>query len=181
LLLLPRDANRYARELQLDVDVGLPLKSLLLNEHGQLLERLQYTSLFLSQPVTDKELQSATDCHVLPIKKQADAQALWSVGWVPPGFTQIGILQSPGESAARPQQSLMFDDGLARFSVFIEPLDDSMASSAHAQVGPTVVVAKPFNSIRGPFMATVVGEVPFATAERVASSVRASDMKGSTP
>ena len=45
LAVTPRDQHRYGFELHLDRDTGLPLKSLLLNEKGQLLERFQFTQL----------------------------------------------------------------------------------------------------------------------------------------
>ncbi|MBF7731636.1 MucB/RseB C-terminal domain-containing protein [Pseudomonas sp. N040] len=172
LLLLPRDANRYARELQLDSATGLPLKSLLLNGQGQLLERLQFTSLEPDASLDSQELQPVTDCRALA--KAATTQAVasdWAIGWMPAGFMQVGILQERSATSGQPVQTLMFDDGLARFSIFIEALGDARVSSAHLQVGPTVVVSRPISTANGQFMATVVGEVPLPTAERIALSV----------
>ena len=42
LLLSPRDQHRYPVEIYVDQFTAVPLKTLLLNEHGQLLERLQF-------------------------------------------------------------------------------------------------------------------------------------------
>ncbi|NQD96265.1 RNA polymerase subunit sigma, partial [Pseudomonas sp. CrR25] len=53
LALLPRDQHRYGVELHLDTASGLPLKSLLLNDKGQLLERFQFTRLDTTTPPAD--------------------------------------------------------------------------------------------------------------------------------
>ena len=172
LLLLPRDADRYAREMHLDAESGLPLKSLLLNDQGQLLERLQFTELKVNQAITAEQLQPVTDCQKAPqVSRAGAAQSLWQARWVPSGFVQSGFSQRPGSVSGLPVESLIFDDGMARFSVFVEPLGDAVVDTAHTQVGPTVVVARPVKTDGGTFMATVVGEIPLATAERILLSV----------
>jgi sigma-E factor negative regulatory protein RseB len=182
LLLLPRDTNRYARELQLDRATGLPLKSLLLNGQGQLLERLQFTSLEPDAALASQELLPVTDCRALPQAAQA-ARAVsdWKIGWMPAGFIQVGVLEDRSDASGQPLQTLVFDDGLARFSVFIEALGETQVNSAHLQVGPTVVVSRPITTARGQFMATVVGEVPLPTAERIALSVAPGSSEAEQP
>lgn len=71
-----------------------------------------------------------------------------------------------------PVACLTYGDGLARFSVFIEPLHGAMVGDARSQLGPTVVVSKRLQTDDGGQMVTVVGEVPLGTAERVALSIR---------
>jgi sigma-E factor negative regulatory protein RseB len=178
LLLLPRDSYRYPRELHLDSESGLPLKSLLLNEQGQLLERLQFTSLSLSQQISEQELQAVNDCQKIPEpEKASEVATAWQVLWMPPGFLQVGVVQRPGAVSGLPVQSLMFDDGLARVTVFIEPLGTEPVENAHGQIGPTVIVSRPFKTTEGAFMATVIGEVPLKTAERIALSIGVKDSK----
>ena len=179
MLLLPRDTYRYARELHLDSESGLPLKTLLLNEQGQLLERLQFTSLSLSQQISEQELQALPDCEVVPAAENAaQLNTPWQALWMPPGFVQVGVMQRPGAVSGLPVQSLLFDDGLTRVTVFIEPLGAEQVENAHGQIGPTVVVSRPFKTTEGTFMATVVGEVPLRTAERIALSVGVKDDRG---
>lgn len=171
LLLLPRDADRYARELHLDYGTGLPLKSLLLNEQGELLERMQFTSLN-PRSLEAKDLQPVTRCIALPEPPAASrSQSAWQIGWMPAGFVAAGGVERPGKVSGLPLQTLVFDDGLARFSVFIEAVDDVVAGDAKGQVGPTVVVSRPMSTPGGQFMVTVVGEIPLATAERVLLSI----------
>ena len=68
--------------------------------------------------------------------------------------------------------SLMCDDGLARFSVFLEPLNGATVTETRTQLGPTVAVSRRVNTLEGEVMVTVVGEIPIGTAERIALSVR---------
>ncbi len=58
----PRDQYRYGFELHLDRETALPLKSLLLNDQGQLLERFQFTRLDTSATPSDQDLQPSSDC-----------------------------------------------------------------------------------------------------------------------
>ena len=179
LLLLPKDANRYARELHLDSETGLLLKSLLLNSQGQLLERLQFTRLIPNADFPEQDLQPATDC-IAPAGATASASQVldWQVGWMPAGFVLSNTLERQAATPGSSVQSLTFDDGLARFSVFLEALDEVVVGNAHAQLGPTVVVSRPLNTTRGEFMVTVVGEIPLATAEQVVLSVTDKELAG---
>jgi len=67
----------------------------------------------------------------------------------------------------------MYGDGLARFSVFLEPLKGSVVEDARSQLGPTVAVSRRMSTDAGDMMVTVVGEIPLGTAERIALSMRA--------
>jgi sigma-E factor negative regulatory protein RseB len=68
--------------------------------------------------------------------------------------------------------SLMYDDGLARFSVFLEPLNGATVTDTRTQLGPTVAVSRSLTTPQGGMMVTVVGEIPVGTAERIALSMR---------
>ena len=56
LAVVPRDQHRYGFELHLDRETALPLKSLMLNEKGQLLERFQYAQ-FSTGPIDAQQLK----------------------------------------------------------------------------------------------------------------------------
>lgn len=173
--LLPRDPHRHAFELHLDRQTALPLKSVSLNEQGQMLERFQFTSLQLQTP-TSTDLQPGADCRTLDTDVSALSAAQtndWQVGWLPPGFSAQGVIRRPvpGDGVP-PLQCLLFADGLARFSVFVEHLGGLSVEEAHSQLGPTVAVSRRLSVRGGEVMVTVVGEIPLGTAERIALSVR---------
>ncbi|MDP3847371.1 MAG: MucB/RseB C-terminal domain-containing protein [Pseudomonas sp.] len=172
LALLPRDQYRYGLELHLDQQTGLALKSLLLNEQGQLLERFQFTQLDSRSELTDAALQPGPDCLAVAVAPVAPALVSpWRAAWLPPGFSLIGTEQRDGQSANESLTWLIFSDGLARFSVFIEALPSTAVEDLHRQLGPTVVVSQQMQGVSGPVMVTVVGEVPLVAAERVVLSM----------
>ncbi len=71
----------------------------------------------------------------------------------------------------------MYDDGLARFSVFLEPLNGANITDTRTQLGPTVAVSRRLTTPAGEIMVTVVGEIPIGTAERIALSMRSGDVQ----
>jgi sigma-E factor negative regulatory protein RseB len=171
LALLPRDQYRYGLELHVDQRSGLLLKSLLLNEQGQLLERFQFTQLDNRSPL-NAALQPSADC--LPVSVPVAAPALsspWRAGWLPPGFSLNATQQRPAPGADQALSWWLFSDGLARFSLFIEALPSSEVADLHTQLGPTVIVSRQLTHASGSVLATVVGEVPLAAAERVLQSI----------
>lgn len=174
--LTPRDQHRYGFELHLDKKTGLPLKSLLLNDKGQLLERFQFTSLDTDEIPSDKELLAAADCKPINIAsdKASAAKALqnWRSDWLPPGFELTSSSSHKDAQTKTQVSSLMYDDGLARFSVFLEPLNGATVTDTRTQLGPTVAVSRRLTTPQGEMMVTVVGEIPIGTAERIALSMR---------
>jgi sigma-E factor negative regulatory protein RseB len=177
LTLRPRDQHRYAFELHLDRETALPLKSLLINDKEQLLERFQFTRLDTLDVPEDSELKPSANCR--PVAQApapaGDAVTGWRSEWLPPGFELVTSSVRKGADGKHSVTSLMYDDGLARFSVFLEALDSSSGADTRTQLGPTVAVSRQLTTPKGEMMVTVVGEIPIGTAERVALSMREQD------
>jgi len=169
--LKPRDAFRYAHELYLDSHTGLLLKALMINERNHLLERFQFVELSDQAPSLIA-LQGSSACLGQP-GPSAELQALspgWHAGWLPGGFRQIGAHQRKvGEDWV---EVVVYGDGLARFSLFVEPVDQQLASGLQAQLGPTLALSRVLE--RGqeqPLLVTLIGEIPTAAAERILAGV----------
>lgn len=178
LALIPRDQHRYGFELHLDRETALPLKSLLLNEKGQPLERFQYVefqegaSLAMVQPSQQCEPVEVRDSRQLSEKS-------WRSDWLPAGFVLNQIVEQRASAEAAPVAWLMYGDGLARFSIFLEPLGDAQIADVRSQLGPTATVSRRLSTANGDLMVTVVGEIPVGTAERIALSMRSESGNGS--
>lgn len=171
LALVPRDQHRHGIELHLDQQTGLALKSLLVNDKGQLLERFQLTHIQVGE-VADEVLEPEAGCRPVRSAPAAvqPAQA-WSAQWLPPGFSLNSSSERRSPASDEPVACQVYDDGLARFSVFIEPLNDATAEDVRTQLGPTVAVSRRLKAVGGDVMVTVVGEIPLGTAERIALSI----------
>ncbi|WP_459208043.1 MucB/RseB C-terminal domain-containing protein [Pseudomonas sp. MLB6B] len=168
LSLVPRDPHRYGFDLDLDRQTGLPLRSLMVNEKGQMLERYQVISLNTQAP-DPADLQGSSACKPLapmPVREKA-AVVEWRAEWLPAGFELVDS-QVRGEGPS----SLMYDDGLARFSIFLEPVAAADGKDIRTQLGPTAAVSRHLTTAKGGMLVTVVGEIPLGTAERIALSMR---------
>jgi sigma-E factor negative regulatory protein RseB len=171
--LTAKDQHRYGFELHLDKETGLPLKSLLLNDKGQLLERFQFTRLDITQP-SESDLQASGQCKAVAQEtgKATTVKAAWRSDWLPPGFELTSSAMRKDPDTKVQVNSLMYDDGLARFSVFLEPLNGATVTDTRTQLGPTAAVSRRLTTPQGEIMVTVVGEIPIGTAERIALSMR---------
>ena len=169
----PRDQHRYGFELHLDEETALPLKSLMLGEGGQLLERFQFTQ-FSSGPVQPEDVEAGQACQPVALAQVEEKSETtpWRSDWLPPGFQLLDSNVQPSPASDEKVAWLSYGDGLARFSVFIEPLSGTVVEDARSQMGPTVAVSKRITTAGGDVMVTVVGEIPLGTAERVALSMR---------
>ena len=180
LLFAPRDQHRYPVELHIDEATAIPLKTLLLNEQGQLLERFQFVQF---QPDSDNNLQvskkplmmPSADCQtVSAVAAMPDAEldVDWSVSWVPPGFSLINSHYRPSENSESNVLTQVYSDGLAHFSIFFERIDSPDAEGGRRLLGPTSVVSRKVTVDQQQVMVTVVGEIPLGTAERIAVSMQ---------
>lgn len=170
----PRDGFRYAHELYIDNETGLMLKSLLVDDSRELLERFQFARISFDEQSYTEGLEPTSSClDVELVEVPADADlSLWEPAWLPPGF----ILGSHEVQALRGSDvfvtSQIYTDGLASFTLFVEPLGrDSLAEDLRAQLGPTVAVSRRLMTRDNLFLATVVGEIPPRAAERIAESL----------
>ena len=170
---VPRDQHRYGFELHLDRQTALPLKSLMLNEKGQLLERFQFTQLS-TDSIDAQLLKPSAECKPVSVTtRKANPSSVWRSDWLPAGFKLLDANERPSPASSETVSWLSYGDGLAKFSVFLEPLRGALVEDARSQMGPTVAVSKRISTSDGDVMVTVVGEIPLGTAERVALSMRA--------
>ncbi len=181
----PRDQYRYGFELHLDRETALPLKSLLLNDQGQLLERFQFTRLNTAISPEDRNLQPSKDCTPVAAVNSDELEIApteaWHLEWLPPGFQLTNSSAREDAHTKNTIDSLMYEDGLTRFSVFLEPISDGGVTENRTQLGPTVAVSRRLNTVDGEMMVTVVGEIPIGTAERIALSVRGEKKAAAKP
>ena len=182
LAVKPRDPYRYAYELYLDQETGLLLKSLLIHDRSILLERFQFASLKLG-PVAVADLEPSAVC--LPLDTGvADSAAHgedWAPAWLPPGFV-LGHSEQRALNGGSEVVTQVYTDGLARFTLFIEPLNtETLADDLRAQLGPTVAISRKLLRDDGEYLATVVGEIPVAAAERIADSLSVEEVEGGQP
>ena len=183
LEVVPRDTERLAYRLMLDDETGLLLRSELHDPSRANLEIFQFTSLLVGDAVDPRHLASTTEGATIrrlstgsPVPVRSESS--WRAGWVPAGFELTSANTHRPPSQRRAVSMMTFSDGLAAFSVFVEAMPETGAGHVVSRSGATVALTHLAASETGDHLVTVVGEVPVATARRIAASV---DRKPRTP
>ena len=163
----PRDMYRFGHVFELDADTALILKATTLGADARVLEEFQFASLSVGDSAVDPAQLELRAGHPHPRdRSQPIAGPAWHVGWLPPGF--LATDAAPGKA-----QRKSFTDGLATFSVFLEPLGVAMQPGEGVErQGSTVAYTRGVRLREQPMLITVLGEVPTNTARMVADSVR---------
>lgn len=169
----PRDLYRYGYQLWIDKTSNLVLKSELKNKSGFPLEQIMFTQLEILGSIPDELLkptisgQGYTWYHQASAEDRADrGNGTWRVTWMPEGFALSDHEKQSLVASGDPVDHMVFTDGLASVSVFIEKLRDVPL------IGPTQMGAvNAFAKFTNGFQVTAVGEVPQTTVQRIANSV----------
>jgi sigma-E factor negative regulatory protein RseB len=174
----PRDGFRYGHRLWLDELTAMPLKIQLVDHEGVAVEQIQFVSIVVPADIPDARLAPAVEVEGFTWYEQAPAPpsdteaqpAHWTLEEPPPGFrlTESRVRTMPGSD--HPVEHMVFSDGLASVSVFVEPAEATdRAMSGLTRIG----AAHAFTHILDGQQVTAVGEVPPGTVERIARSLRA--------
>lgn len=170
----PRDHYRYGYKFWADREYGLLLKSLTTNERNEPMEQIAFNQLSLLNTQNMDWFQPNVDpgkSYIMEeIAPAASTLAVddWTVSQLPAGFRKIDQVKRmvPGKPA--PVTHLIFSDGLAAVSLFIEPLSKGVRpKTGHTTMGATNFYA----TVVDGHQIIVVGEVPEATVSQIASAV----------
>jgi len=172
----PKDGFRYGYMLWLDQETAMPLKSQLVDEHGNILEQILFAQLEISDTIPRSALEPTINTDGFRVfrprveEQQADDGPRLRAARVPDGFQLSDESRKPIAGSDYPVEHLVYSDGLATVSVFIEdPKTEPDVASGHSRVGSANAYSL---SISGR-QVTAVGEVPSRTVESIATSLRA--------
>ena len=170
VVLTPRDNLRYGYRLYADVKSGMLLRAVTVDAAGQQIEEFVFTQLTIGG-VTREMVKSR---HASRSWRHEDAGAAptkligWSLSSELPGFHKVVELKRRlGDSRSAGQ--LVYSDGLAAVSVFIESLEgrNDPVRTGLASVGAIHIYTREVAN----HMVTVVGEAPAASVQRIANAV----------
>jgi sigma-E factor negative regulatory protein RseB len=172
--LTPKDAYRYGYRLWTDQQSGLLLKAQTLNEKGDVIEQIAFTSVKINLPF-DRSLvkPSFTAKADWKVEHSDSARsnvslAQWEFGAVPAGFRRVSEFTRTIGGRQEVAQ-IVFSDGLAAISVFIE----SRSAIAGEREGASSQGAVSMTTRRlGDHWVTVVGEAPMLAVKQVANSLQ---------
>ncbi|MES9993938.1 MAG: MucB/RseB C-terminal domain-containing protein [Candidatus Thiodiazotropha sp.] len=166
VVIVPNDRLRYGYRFALDTESGLPLKSDLLNEHGELVEQTMFTELEIGVAEIS-ELHHRESLFTYRLKSHPDATNKipllnpnkWNFLGLPNGFKLSMQHQLIDQHNADPIDQYVFSDGLSSLSVFVEPETREEAFSGVSRLGAINAWG---GQVHG-YQVTAVGEVPAVT------------------
>jgi len=180
ITVVPKDEYRYGYRLWIDDSTAMPLKTQLCDAHGQVIEQIVFASLRLPAHIADAAFRPEVSTEGFrwlrsdPVLPPGAAALAWNAMRLPPGFrmTVRSAQVLPGSADAVDQ--LVFTDGFASVSVFVER---QTASSDQPPVPQSAAVgsSSAFSTVVDGHKITAVGEVPPATVRFIATQVKAQD------
>ncbi len=171
----PKDEFRYGLQFWINLENGLMMKSSLLDAQGVEVEQVMFTTLQLmteaEKQVTFIEPEIKSGYSV--VKFESDdgardfaAEQTWQTESLPGGFWRESVFRRAVADAANPVHQMVFTDGLASLSIFIEKQSGSMMEGPNSMGAVNAYIR-----LLDDYSVTAIGEVPAITVQRFAESV----------
>lgn len=176
LVLEPRDQYRYGHKLWAEAGTGLLLKAKMIGERHQPIEQFAFTQLSIGGAIARKQLESryASEASGWRNERFSSNEAPVSEpGWMlrgsAPGFRKVLEMRRSREGGAGGSLThIVFSDGLASVSVFIEPAAPRQkVAEGLTQQGAINIYFRGLGEHR----ITVLGETPAATVKLIANTL----------
>jgi sigma-E factor negative regulatory protein RseB len=169
VVLRPKDNLRYGYRLYADVNTGMLLKAVTFDARGDTVEQFMFTQLALGKVTRDmvKPRNAGRTWRVEDAAAAPTSLGGWGLSAELPGFHKVAELKRRlGES--KPVGQVVYSDGLAAVSVFIEPMERRDAvRTGLASMGAIHIYTREVAN----HMVTVVGEAPAVSVQRIADAV----------
>jgi len=177
VILEPKDALRFLQKLCAEIASGLVLRAKTLNDRKQVVEQFTFTQLSIGK----QALKEAGGGHIKSRLKQKEegwrtddsakrdvkqVETGWWVPSPPAGFRMIREMTRTMTGKNDPVSHLVYSDGVASISVFIEPLTGAGFSKA-AEDGMVSYAMRPLPN----HQVTALGEVPLIATQALANGV----------
>ena len=172
--IVAKDKYRFSYWLWLDQETGLLLKMAILTRQGLLLEQIQFTHIEVSEQLSESlvQFQSTELPEIIKLNNQHKNRVLaWKVDWLPQGFAVIKSnqhnLNSHNQGENKAVEFMLFSDGLVEISIYVNLSQENFRAPEYASDGATMV----FNHIVQGIEVGIVGDIPLATAKKIAESI----------
>lgn len=180
LMLEPKDGLRYSYQFWIDIEFGLLLKSVMFNQQHQIIENIAFNQLSLLNTVDLDWFKPKIDHQKKYVMEEeqvilSDAKfpVTWELKELPAGYHKVTQMHRMVPGKPSPVMHVIFSDGLASVSLFIEPAVKNMKSKSRESKavliknGNTSFYANENNG----YLVTAVGEVPEATVVQIANAI----------
>ena len=174
VVLSPIDNFRYSYNFWLDKKTYLPLKMVVMDQVGNIIEQTSFTQISM---IKDKSLDWFKP-EVDPLKNyifndQIVGQGIakepfWTIKKIPPGYKEVDFItkRTPGFNILSHQ--LVFSDGLSYVSLFIKPITRGQKPKVgQVNLGVNYICARYHNG----YQIMAVGSVPLSACNNFSESI----------
>ncbi|MGF1763116.1 sigma-E factor regulatory protein RseB [Aliivibrio kagoshimensis] len=168
--IVPKDGLRYSYLVWIDQRSNLPLRTDLIDRDGEVIEQYKVISYAVNDKIAElmSGLKKATLPEVVSFPKQPVGSVNWKLGWKPAGFEVVTLNRYNLANTQREVESQMFTDGLFTFSVYVSDADSKSLKEQLVRQGRRTLHSHVTNKRE----VTIIGDIPIATAKRIAESIR---------
>jgi len=173
LAIRPHDQYRYGHRIWLDIATGFPLQTKLMRDDGEAIEQVKFADITLDEEIHASALTPSTSIEnfrwfTQPQRKiNRSVDSPWNSVELPSGFAVMSTHEEDLPGRDMPVVHILYSDGLANVSVFIEPANGKKFAR-RSRVG----ASNSYSVEYGGYQVTAVGEVPAATVEKIATSMQ---------
>jgi len=172
IVLTPKDAYRYGHRLWADKQTGLLLKASIWNDQNAMVDQFFFSDIKIGGAIDRKEVKPRLQGKKLVRSTSENMDEAvpidpgWDISAPPPGFKHMMAIKRVLPGAHMPVNHIVFSDGLAAVSVFIEPASGKTVPGLSSQGAVHV-----YTRIVADHQITVLGEVPTATVIKIGDAV----------
>lgn len=164
IVIEPKDDLRYGHRFWVDTRSGLLLKAGVVGARGDWIETFAFTELRIGGPVERGALKSRSeadggDWKVLNVRTTHGDDNQWLFRVPLPGFRKVAAMRRQVRPDVPEMKHLLFSDGLAAVSVFIEPLAGSKPETGAFSMGSVNI----YKRIVADHLLVVMGDIPPAS------------------
>ena len=178
----PKDEFRYGYRLWIDDSTAMPLKTQLCDAKGHVIEQIVFANLTLRAHIPDSAFKPEVSTEGFQwLRNEAPPAALpaatlaWNAMRLPPGFKMTGRSAQTLPGSTDPVDHLVFTDGLASVSVFVEPQRKAREGESPLAEAAAVGSSSAFSTVIDGHRITAVGEVPPDTVRFIATQLKAQE------
>ena len=176
VVLEPRDDLRYGHTLWAEMQTGLLLKSRTVDEHGGLIEQFSFSDLRIGGDIDMALLESrftpGDDWRM--VNARGNDMPRSEIGWVLaqalPGYSLSSVMRRPLGRDRGQAVHMVFSDGLAAISVFIEPIGDGSSVGLGPVSNGAINIYK--RTLNG-HLVTALGEAPERAVRLIGDNIQA--------
>lgn len=177
IVLEPKDNLRYGRQFCAEVKTGLPVRVSTLGEKNEILELFAFTELTIGGRFNRDRVKSKYSAKSRSWRVDRSAMNVterttdtgWVIGNEPAGYRKLMEIRRSVAGRASSVAHIVYSDGLAAVSIFIEPRSVSRDRPEQSLTHQGAVNI--YTRQLAGHMVTVLGEAPTATVMQIANSL----------